>query len=485
MMPLFTKDSTPLDPKMKSKVIEDSLEILDPVYPSVARFPFHIKKENSSSARNNVSIKKVPERKIIQANGGFVKITPEKGTPSVSVFKEGIHPNDMPDEGPQNKKQAALCLISELDPSKKTWKIHALVQEKSPQLEFNTAKGGSGERFYAILKDKWGNTIRASFFNDSCGFWHHSLEEGKSYVFSHGTVKYCHAEYQTGTTNMEIVFHVSSLIIPKKSDIDWVATVSPPIKNQPKSSSEYPRSDCFTTIQDLNDTQVNASIYAKVTKKMDVYSFANGGGKVQNFILCDVSGWDIRCATFQDSLDLFSEVLQVGKCYSFSGFRVKPAAMMYNKCKSAYEMTLAKSSRVQLIENGPAIPDKMQLYTSLEDLFYDGEKVVVNILAIVRNVGESVSVTCKDGRETVRSELILVDSSGRNVKLTLWGDKNVGEAAENFKDGPVVSFCQVEIGEYNNEINLTLKGDMTVNPDTAKARKLHDWWVSNGKVGKE
>jgi len=463
--------------KAKCCVIEDSIEVLYATQPPFARLPVTIKQE---------VVVGTPE-KLLHETDGFASVTPDtvnlgsvEGQKMASFTKPSAtsgHAKLQKIPAPHQGREVP-CLIPDLVVGQKKWSLQAMVLEKSPIRQFNTGKG-SGDLFSLKLKDKDGNTIKATFFDASTSFWHSLIEQGKPYLFTKGNIKIVDPEYQVCSSNMEIIFHVSSNIKPiTLEEVDQELLASKP---KPSPADAVPTA--FVSIQDLNLTVKKPSICVKVIKKGPITWYKNGNGKVQNVTFFDEAGWDIRCAMFQETLDKFMDVLEVGKVYAISGFKIVEAKPMYNTCKSTFELILGLATKINFMEDGPDIPDKVPNYIPFADISCTGEDESIDVLAVVKRIGNVIPVVCNDDRETVKCDLTLTDQSDREVFLTLWGNK-AEEAAEKFHDDPVVSFTDVSIKEYNYEIYLKCKGDITVKPDTEKARKLQKWWTLNGKVGK-
>jgi replication factor A1 len=106
------------------------------------------------------------------------------------------------------------------------------------------------------------------------------------------------------------------------------------------------------------------------------------------------------------------------------------ANMQYNTCKSQFEITFDQNSEIQLDETGPANDIREHYeFVKIDRLESVEPNAYVDILAVVKHVGETTSIVSKkSGKELVKCELTIEDDSGAEVRLTMWGD--VAQAAQ-------------------------------------------------------
>ena len=74
-----------------------------------------------------------------------------------------------------------------------------------------------------------------------------------------------------------------------------------------------------------------------------------------------------------------------------------------------------------------------------------------------------MKLTTKAGRETVKRELTLIDRSGAEVNLTLWGSQ-----AETFDSAsePVVAVKAAKVSDFNGvTLSASFQSVIQINPD--------------------
>jgi len=189
--------------------------------------------------------------------------------------------------------------------------------------------------------------------------------------------------------------------------------------------------------------------------------------------------------------------------------------------KHEYEIRLDNQSIVKPCQdNADAIPTIRYSFVSISDLDNVEKDSAVgrpthtylrsnllltmcttDILAVVRSVEELGSITTKTTQKTLpKRNINLVDSSGRQVQLTLWNNH-----AETFhpEGNPVVAIKNVRVSDFNGTgvggfvsrlTDTEYRGELgrslsTINtsaiqldPDVAGARELHQWYQTQGKA---
>jgi replication factor A1 len=242
----------------------------------------------------------------------------------------------------------------------------------------------------------------------------------------------------------------------------------------------------ITPISQLNMYQNRFTIKARVTSKSDIKTWSNakGEGSLFSIELLDASGMDIRATMFKEAVDKFYNYFEVGKVYTITGARLKVANMAYNTCKSSLEMTIDhNSTEVHLVDDVGDIQAQSFDLTKIGALEQVPEKSNVDILAIVQEVGEVQSLTSKKtGNELLKCDLTLIDDTGVQVKLTLWG-KTAQEAPQKFGAGsggdkPIVAFRRARVSDYGGK-SLS-GGDVHVEPNIPETESLREWWTSQG-----
>jgi len=236
----------------------------------------------------------------------------------------------------------------------------------------------------------------------------------------------------------------------------------------------------ITPISGLNMYSNRWTIRAKVTTKSGIRTWSNakGEGSLFSVELLDSSGYDVKCTFFKEAVDKFNPFLEEGRTYLFSGGRLKVANMQYNSCKSQFEITFDQNSEIVLDENGGEQIQDSYDFVKIGSLESVDPQTYVDILAVVKHVGEpNTIVSKKSGKELIKCELTVEDDSGAEVRMTMWGDV-AQTAQQKFANSPIVAFKRARVSDYGGR---TLSGSgFVINPNIPQAQSLSQWWAVNG-----
>ena len=103
-------------------------------------------------------------------------------------------------------------------------------------------------------------------------------------------------------------------------------------------------------IEGLSPYQNKWTIKARVTNKSDVRHWSNqkGEGKLFSCTLLDDTG-EIKATGFNDTVDLFYNMLEEGKVYFISKARVGIAKKQFSNVNNEYEISLESGSEISLV----------------------------------------------------------------------------------------------------------------------------------------
>jgi replication factor A1 len=263
----------------------------------------------------------------------------------------------------------------------------------------------------------------------------------------------------------------------------YASTSSAPFQPQAPIVRTTPSGVPITAISQLNMYQNRWTIKARVTSKSDIRTWSNarGEGSLFSVTLLDSSGVDIKATFFKEAVDKFFGLLEAEKVYSFSGGRLKVANQQYNTCKSQYEVSFDQNSEIHLMDDTGEIQAHIYDFSKIAALESVEAGKIVDILAVVKTVGEPTSIISKKtGQELVKCDMTIVDDSGTEIALTLWGDQ-ARKAPSEFANQPIVGFRHVRVGDYGGKsLSTTSGGAAVVNPNVPEARALHTWWSQGG-----
>lgn len=256
------------------------------------------------------------------------------------------------------------------------------------------------------------------------------------------------------------------------------SSTAPIVRAQTSSSGAH-----ITPISQLNMYQNRWTIKARLTSKSDIRTWSNakGEGSLFSIELLDSSGTDIRATFFKEAVDKFYNMLEVNKVYTFSGGRLKVANMQWNTCKSQFEITFDQNSEIHLDNDTGEIQEQLYDFTKLAGVENVEANKNIDVLAVVKTVSDPATlISKKSGQELTKCDLTLVDDSGVDITLTVWGDR-AREAPTQFANTPVVAFRRVKVSDYGGKsLSSSQTGAVVVSPNIPEAQTLQQWWQSGG-----
>ncbi|CAE8627364.1 unnamed protein product [Polarella glacialis] len=240
----------------------------------------------------------------------------------------------------------------------------------------------------------------------------------------------------------------------------------------------------FFPIADLSNYTKGWTIRVRVTSKSGLRTFQsknNEGGKVFSVELLDCEGGEIKASLFNNAVDNFGEMLQVGKCFTFSRGTLKVANRNYSTLSHRYELTFDRDAAVTEA-NHDSIIDTMKLHIC--DLRSVQAKILpanVDLCGVVVSFKAPHAFTSKDGKDLVKREIVLADDSCSSMEVTLWSDRAQKEDKE-FEGNPVMVIKSVIVKEWGNgrKGSLLETGALLISPSIPEATKVRQWWSQGG-----
>jgi len=258
-------------------------------------------------------------------------------------------------------------------------------------------------------------------------------------------------------------------------------------------------------IASLNPYESGCTIKAKVVRKNPMRSFSRGGAgsgsSVFSCELADAQGGSIQATFWRDAAERVHPSLQEGRVYYFSRFSVKPSNKAYSSVRNDYELSFdPRGCEVEEAADQQASAEAVAaaLKASVDAVplaklpAHVGRKAPVDIVAFVTQVGPLGSVKRKaDNAELARRDVVLADSTGRSVVLTVWNAlascaaldeaaaKASGAAGGGQQQRPMVlQVTNVRVGDYNGcSLSTVMRSELTAEPQgTPEADALREWW---------
>lgn len=241
--------------------------------------------------------------------------------------------------------------------------------------------------------------------------------------------------------------------------------------------------DNLQSIAHLSPYHNRWAIKARIINKSDIKKFANqkGEGKLFSTTCIDSTG-EIRMTAFGESVDKFFDLVQEGQVYIISNAQVKIAKRQFG-VRNEYEIHLEPNSLISLVGNSGEIPQARFNFVPIAQITNLEKDAICDVIGIVKEIGELSSITTKTTQKQLnKRDLVLADTSGCAIKVTLWGAQ-----AESFGDTthlgnyPIMAIRSARVSDYNGRtLSTSLSSTISMNPDIREAHELRGWFDDQG-----
>jgi len=170
---------------------------------------------------------------------------------------------------------------------------------------------------------------------------------------------------------------------------------------------------------------------------------------------------EIRVVLFSKDVEEKFPSFSVGKVYTISGGTVKQAFGAGDR----YELSFKEGTTCEEVEMDLEGKEEPFVVSRIADLAGMAKDTVVNVIGVVRKVGEPRTFPEK-------REVEIIDSSQRACLVTLWGGHSQTEA----KEGDILLLREVKISESRGlSLTTNAASRVLVNPERQETTDLRVW----------
>lgn len=230
----------------------------------------------------------------------------------------------------------------------------------------------------------------------------------------------------------------------------------------------------ITPVKMLNPYMSRWTIEVRVTAVGSLKTFTKktGTGRVQNYDVVDANKGEIRCVAFDDAIDQFSNLFQMGKTLRISKGSLVQANPKFNNLNTDYEIRLDKSSSVEEVFDNSCIPSMSFNFRKLEDMEHMEVGTTVDVIGVVTSANDANDIVRKDGSQTKKRDITLIDNSNVGINLTLWdrfADNDgveIQNKVQNDSKKPIVAIKACRVGAFGGtSLNSSANSVININPN--------------------
>ncbi|KAJ6242782.1 replication protein a 70 kda DNA-binding subunit a [Anaeramoeba flamelloides] len=238
----------------------------------------------------------------------------------------------------------------------------------------------------------------------------------------------------------------------------------------------------LTPIRELCEWSRNWKVYVRVVHKTNIIRYKNGKGSLMKLLLMDKDRAEIKFVLFQNELEKFGNLLEIGNTYIISGATIKEPNRRYSqKLGERYEMCSNSSTIIQCYE-GELLPKYNLSLVKLQEIKNGKVQNFVDVVGVVTTFEPLATIKNSQGLAFQKINFTLVDQSKCTILATFWGNQAIAIASK-IKTDSIVALKNVRVKEWRSvkTINSTYETVPYLDPDFKEAQDLRQWWETIGK----
>ncbi|XP_055353663.1 replication protein A 70 kDa DNA-binding subunit-like isoform X2 [Paramacrobiotus metropolitanus] len=252
----------------------------------------------------------------------------------------------------------------------------------------------------------------------------------------------------------------------------------------PLGSASLPQNDTqnIHPISALNPYNSAWAIRAKVMSKDSIrfWNKPNSQGKVFSVLVTDGES-EIKISGFNNEVDRFYDVFEVGKTYYIKNGLVKNADPKYSRGRM-YDINLEPESIVEECSEDAGLVKIRYNFVPFYSLLTLSKDANIDVIGVCSSAGELFQgKNRQSGRDFTKRDLDIIDDTSTCVRVTLWGPQ-AEKYEKNVVLNKVVAIHGCRLAELNGTRSLSTSFDaiVEVDPDIPEGHKLRGWYDSGG-----
>jgi replication factor A1 len=188
-----------------------------------------------------------------------------------------------------------------------------------------------------------------------------------------------------------------------------------------KRAGQYEDNSIYNLIHELKPHDSQWLIKARVFEKSELKACQTNQKHFFNATLRDSTG-SIRVTFFKNMATAYVDQLKNGGVYTFSGGEIKHANLKFNSANHKYEIVFNLGAQIMEVEECDSFARDEIVLMDLKTVCSKNDGYIVDVLAMVVDLGEVEDVERKDSTIRPMRRAILIDHTNVKLEMTIWGE---------------------------------------------------------------